>query len=166
MRSGIEIVHASQSEDRTLRYLLEFYFHDMAEWFKFDQHSEGNYTESTNEYWTQNSDVYLLYAAGIPIGFSIVGAADDWLPGSGARDMTEFFVVRRHRRTGIGREFATYVWRLFPGKWLVRVFQPNAPALPFWREVISEYSAGRYEEQVVKKNGSDWSHFSFESREA
>lgn len=166
MPHELKVVHANRSNDRTLRYLLEFYFHDLAEWFKFDQQPEGNYADSSEQYWREDCDVYLLYIEGIPIGFSIVGSADPWLSGSGARDMTEFFIVRRHRRTDVGRKFASYVWDLYPGPWLVRVFRSNAPALPFWRKVISEYSAGRHEELGVQKHDAYWSYFTFETRDA
>ena len=161
--SELDVVRADAAQDNTLRALLEFYFHDMAEWFRFDQHAHGGYVESTEEYWSEGHDVYLLQLEGLPIGFSIVGSADNWMPGANARDMTEFFVVRRHRRDGVGSAFATHVWSLHPGAWLVRVFQANEPALPFWRKAIAEYSNGQYVEQVVGKQGKDWSHFSFES---
>ena len=164
MRRGFEVVRADPSMDRTLQKLLEFYFHDLAEWFRFDQQPDGSYTESTEQYWADGCDIYFLYAADIPVGFSIVGAADSWLPASDARDMTEFFIVRRHRRSGVAGEFASHIWNLYPGSWLVRVFQRNVPALPFWRKRIAEYTAGQFQEEIIRKDDNDWSYFSFESR--
>ena len=159
----MEVVRVGVAEDQTLRRLLEFYFHDMAEWFQFDQHPHGGYVESTEEYWREDRDVYFLNLRGLPIGFGIVGAADGWKSEAGARDMTEFFVVRRHRRAGVGKAFASHLWGLYPGSWLVRVYQANQPALPFWRRAVAEYSAGRYEEQIVSRQGKNWSYFVFES---
>ena len=163
MSADFEVIRADPSRDATLRYLLEFYFHDLAEWFQFDQQLEGNYADNTEEYWTGDTDVYLLYIKGIPVGFSIVGVAEKWLPGAGARDMTEFFVVRRHRNSGIGRKFAAHVWSRYPGPWLVRVFRANEPALPFWRKVIAEYAAGRQEEKAAQTDSGEWSYFVFEA---
>lgn len=166
MNPEFEVVLATRSLDRVVTNLLEFYFHDLAEWFKFDQQPDGHYTESTDPYWRDDCGIYLLYTEKIPVGFAIVGSGDEWLPGRAAKDMTEFFIVRRHRRAGIGREFAWHIWRLHAGPWIVRVFQPNSPALPFWRHTVSEFSRGKYEEQVIQKKGKDWSHFVFDSRES
>ena len=166
MRDKFNVVLADPSYDPVLRNLFEFYLHDLAEWFNFEQLPEGNYTQSTEQYWGQGHDVYLLYAGKIPIGFGLVGPGDEWLPGSEVKDMDEFFVVRRHRRNGVGSEFASYLWHRHPGPWLVRVFQPNLPALPFWRKTISEFSDGRFEEGVLQKNGHPWAHFTFDSRDA
>jgi len=163
LREGLSVVRAEPGQDPILRNLFEFYLHDMAEWFRFDQLPDGRYTHSTDPYWEAGHDNYLLYAQDLPIGFGLIGPADQWLPGAGARDMDEFFVVRRHRRAGIGREFAEDLWRRFPGQWLVRVFQPNRPALPFWRGAVAGFTGGRFEEQVLERNGNLWSHFLFQS---
>ena len=166
MRDTFNVVLADRSYDPVLRNLFEFYLHDLAEWFHFDQLPEGNYTHSTEPYWGEAHDVYLLYAGKIPIGFGLLGPGDDWLPGTGVKDMDEFFIVRRHRRNGLGREFASDLWHRYPGPWLVRVFQPNLPALPFWRKTISGFSEGKFEEAVVRKNEQLWSYFTFESSDA
>jgi predicted acetyltransferase len=163
LREGLSVVRADPGQDPILRNLFEFYLHDMAEWFRFDQLPDGRYTHSTDPYWEADHDVYLLHAQDIPIGFGLIGPADQWLPEAGARDMDEFFVVRRHRRSGIGREFAEDLWRRYPGRWLVRVFQPNRPALPFWRQAVTGFTGGRFVEQILEKNGNLWSHFLFQS---
>lgn len=163
LRDGLSIVHAEYEQDSILRRLFEFYLHDLAEWFRFDQLPDGRYTDSTGRYWLEGHDVYLLYAEDIPIGFGLVGPAEEWLPGLDARDMTEFFVVRRHRRSGIGEEFAETLWRSHDGGWLVRVFQPNEPALPFWRDTISSFTGGRFDEEIREKNDQLWSYFRFQS---
>lgn len=161
-REGLEVVHADRNDDPILVNLLEFYLHDLAEWFKFDQHPSGKYTQSTDQYWADGHSVYLLYAKSIPIGFGLVGPAYEFNQGDGM-DMDEFFVVRRHRRTGVGADFATDLWNRYRGPWLVRVFQSNTPALLFWRKTISDFTNSRYEEETVEKNDSPWSYFSFDS---
>lgn len=165
MIDQLQVVRADAARDPALRVLLEFYFYDMAEWFRFDQQPYGGYVESTEAYWSDDYDVYFLELEGLPIGFSIVGSAAGWQPDANARDMTEFFVIRRHRRSGVGRAFASRVWDMYPGTWLVRVFQANQPALPFWRGAVSDYSNGEYVEEVISKPGGDWSHFTLQSSE-
>ena len=56
---------------------------------------------------------------------------------------------------------AEHVWSLYPGKWVVRVFQHNLPALPFWRVAVSGYTDGVYEEDFREVEGNGWSYFTF-----
>lgn len=162
LRKGFEVVHTDKSSDTVLRNLFEFYLHDLAEWFKFDQLPEGRYTQSTERYWQDGHDVHVLYAAEIPVGFALLGPAE---ASPDTKDMNEFFVVRRHRREGIGQEFAEHVWRLHPGPWLVRVYAANEPALPFWRAAVSGFTEDEYVEATRRKDGKLWSYFNFESRQ-
>lgn len=161
LREGFEVVHADRRADPILRNLFEFYLHDMAEWFRFDQGPDGRYTQSTERYWDTGHEVYLLTASGIPIGFALVGPARD---SPQTTDMVEFFVVRRHRREGVGREFAEHIWRIHPGNWLVRVYRKNEPALPFWRRTIAGYTGGDYVGETRPENGKSWAYFTFRSR--
>ena len=152
------------SADPILRNLFELYLHDMAEWFEFDTSAEGNYSFPTGqEIWDKGVDVYFVYSEEIPIAFGLVGLADKYDKTPGMRDMDEFFVVRRYRRSGLGREFANFLWQQYPDPWLVRVYQRNLPAVPFWRSAIAAYTDGSYDEQVTEVNDRSWSYFRFNS---
>jgi len=61
-------------------------------------------------------------------------------------DMSQFFVLRRHRTAGVGACAAAAAFDLFPGRWEVRVEALNAPAQAFWRKVVSRYTDGHYSE--------------------
>ena len=60
--------------------------------------------------------------------------------------MSEFFILRRERRTGIGTRAAHAVFDLHPGRWEVSELERNERAIHFWRRVIGERSNGRFEE--------------------
>jgi pimeloyl-ACP methyl ester carboxylesterase len=60
---------------------------------------------------------------------------------------TEFFILRRHRRRGVGTEVARRVFDRYPGKWEVTQLTRNVDAQAFWRRVIGEYTGGRYDER-------------------
>ena len=158
---GFRVVEAEQSSDDILKNLFELYLHDMAEWFRFDTTKAGNYAYPTEEIWQQAIDVHLLYYGDIPVGFGLVGAADQWTSDASVSDMDEFFVVRRYRRSGVGRAFAATLWNEYPGPWLVRVFQRNLPAIPFWRSTIGIYASGHHQEEVREIEGKAWSFFRF-----
>jgi len=79
-------------------------------------------------------------------------------------DMAEFFVVRRYRRQGIGKQIAHERWTTFPGMWEVRVMQSNVSACLFWARVISRFAGEAIHPVRVEKSGQSWNRFSFESR--
>jgi len=144
--------------------LLELYCHDMAEWFLFDANEKGLYTYAPEKVWNDDVDVYLASIDRIPIGFALVGSGKPYTDDPGAKDLDEFFVVRRHRRRGIGQTFAANVWDRYPARWVVRVFQGNRPAVPFWRTAVAAYTSGAGREDVRTVNTRTWSYFIFDSR--
>lgn len=146
-----------------LSNLFEHYLYDMAEWFGFDSHEDGLYHYPAHICWEDGRQMYFAYADGLPIGFARVGSAADWTGDAAARDLQEFFVMRRYRRQGVGRVFAEHVWKAHPGAWLVRVFRGNRPALPFWRAAIAAYTDGAYREEERAVEERVWSFFTFVS---
>jgi predicted acetyltransferase len=96
-------------------------------------------------------------------GFAVVGSAKEWLGDDGTRDVHEFFVLREFRRSRVGQQMSTYIWNKYPGAWLVRVLEANAPALAFWRAAIAGYAHGRQKEESRRVHGRPWVFFRFTS---
>jgi predicted acetyltransferase len=158
---NIQVV--DESSVGVLANLLGYYLHDMAEWFRFDANADGSYRYPTAGLWDGDRRVYLAYVDDIPVGFALVDAGDAYVKRPGSKDLHEFFVVRRHRGTGLGRQLAERVWSDHPGPWVVRVFHGNLPALPFWRSVIGTYTDGRYQEEPRRVGDRNWSYFVFDA---
>ena len=80
------------------------------------------------------------------------------------RSLTEFFVLRKYRRRGVGHTVPKRIFDELPGKWEVRVIAANAPAQGFWRSVVSDYTGGRFDERELAND--DWTGpvFWFENR--
>jgi predicted acetyltransferase len=74
--------------------------------------------------------------------------------------MSEFFVRKQYRRTGVGRDAATLIFNRFAGEWEIVEYQRNPDAVAFWRRVLGTYCAGRYTERL--RNGEI--HQRFRSR--
>lgn len=163
MTAPLENREIGRSEEAVLRQLLGYYCHDMAEWFALDLQADGTYPYPVESLWSDACHVHLAQVGGAPVGFAIVAEVAGAIAPSGTRDLKEFFVVRRHRRTGLGRALATAIWNEYPGDWIVRVLQANRPALPFWRTAIEAYTEGRFVEEARCLDGRDWSYFSFEA---
>jgi predicted acetyltransferase len=98
------------------------------------------------------------------VGFALVTRGSPATKDPSDLDVAEFFVLRRHRRSGAGRDAAFELWDGMPGRWIVRVAVANAPALPFWRAVVQEYTGGAFEERRLPGRVSDCAVFVFRSR--
>jgi predicted acetyltransferase len=165
MPPNLVISKIGPESDALLRNLAEHYCHDMSEWFDLDTGADGRYSYDTVSVWAKY-DSYLAKVANSIAGFALIGSASEWLADVGARDVHEFFIMRKFRRRGIGRSMARFLWNEYPGEWLVRVLEANAPAVTFWRCEISSYSVGSYREAQQIVHGRRWKFFRFVSNKA
>ena len=68
------------------------------------------------------------------------------------RNMAEFFVVRKHRRGGVGTAAAQAIFSRWPGLWEAAVARRNTAALPFWRKAAASHPACRGVEEIDLSN--------------
>jgi len=149
-----------------LANLLELYLHDLSEVFPIEPGPDGRFGyEKLPLYWSETERRFpLLIRHGTRlVGFALITRGSPASDDPHVFDIAEFFVLRRHRRYGVGRRAAFLIWQRFPGSWTVRVSEENVAAIPFWTSVISEYTEGRAD--VVRQVGtpSAWRVFSFNS---
>jgi predicted acetyltransferase len=158
---GLSISKMGPESDVVLRNLLQFYIHDMTEWFEIDTQADGSYSYDTSAVWKNGGDLYLAKVGESIAGFALLGSAVEWLGDTSAREVREFFVLRKFRRGGVGRRMAALVWNEYPGEWLVRVLELNAPAVQFWRVAIAGHSGGSFQEEARIVHGRAWRFFRF-----
>lgn len=58
---------------------------------------------------------------------------------------------------------ANDVWRMFPGRWEVRVSDKNLVAQAFWTRAVSEFTGGHAESTLTEVNSRKCHVFSFSS---
>ncbi len=59
--------------------------------------------------------------------------------------------MKKYRRLGVGKEASIKVFDMFPGGWEISQWANNLPAQKFWKEVIAEYTKGKYNTFTVKE---------------
>ena len=155
----VEILPLQPAEEAVLANLFELYLHDMAEWFGFDLRADGRYGYEL----TDAKAPYLVRADGALAGFALTHSAAPWLDDPDSMDVDEFFIVRRFRRHGLGAHVASWLWDRYPAPWLVRVFEANVPAVPFWRGTIAAYTAQAFAEERRIIDDKPWRFFTFDS---
>jgi predicted acetyltransferase len=140
--SKVEVSVARPEERPALANLMQFYIHDFSEFWagtpEGELQDDGRFADyPLDAYWQEPSRVPLLFRlAGRPIGFALLNAVGHGV-GPMDHNMAEFFIVRKHRRGGVGTAAARQVISLYPGQWEVAVARRNVAALPFWRQAIS-----------------------------
>jgi predicted acetyltransferase len=132
--------------------LMQYYFYDFSEFL--DMHVKGNGRfgdyPNLNAYWSEEGHFpYLVIYEGRYAGFILVKKAE-----SGGKErflISEFFIMKKYRKSGLGKASAHQVFDRHKGNWEVLQVEKNLPAQAFWRKVISQYTNGVYTERTTEK---------------
>ena len=151
---------ATPGQRVTLENLFQLYTHDFSVFWTDrpdgELQEDGRFAQYVHldGYWTEADRTPLLIRAGGHVaGFALVNT----FAHSGLEldySVAEFFVVRKHRRSGVGFAAATQIIRARPGLWEMAVARRNVAALPFWRRVCSAVGAPSVEE--LDRNDALW----------
>lgn len=143
----VEIRPISHTEKDVLHHLLQLYMYDFSVYDGNELDENGLYTyPHFASYWQDpNRHPLLIRADGRIAGFALVteNTGDD---GETTR-MSEFLVMQKYRRKGLGEAAARIIFDRFPGRWMVTELEENIPAQTFWRAVIGRYTGGAFDDQ-------------------
>jgi predicted acetyltransferase len=139
---------ASSDERALLQNLTQFYYYDFSEVLEMHVDEDGRFGHvDLSPYWVDEwRHPFLLRVDKRVAGFALISERSKITGKNGVFDMTEFFVLRRFRRQGLGRAAAFRAFERFAGPWEVRQREENPNATAFWRRAINEYTRGDYEE--------------------
>src|SRR2546422_6680032 len=100
----VELRKASAKDTPVLRRLMQLYLYDFAAIDDWTIHPDGTYGDSHEDYWTDPKRTsFLVYADGALAGFVLLRDFARFA-GQGTHEVSEFFILRRHRRQGVGGE--------------------------------------------------------------
>jgi predicted acetyltransferase len=151
---NVTLEPADRDRRETLANLFQLYTHDFSEQWR-DRPNEGELGEDgrfepyryLDDCWRDPRREALLIRADAHLaGFVLVNAySHSGLPAD--FNMAEFFVVRKHRRVGVGRAAALAAIRARPGLWEIAVARRNTGALAFWRDVAAQAASHAIDER-------------------
>jgi len=128
---------------------MQFYIYDFSEYIKLDVEDNGLFTPYPylDDYWKEvNSKFpYIIKMDGKYVGFVLVKLIES--KNSKYFSIAEFFILKKYRRSGIGKAIALQTFNLHRGHWEVYQRDSNKPAQIFWKKVIEEYTNGHYKER-------------------
>ena len=149
-----------------LSRLLELYVHDLSEVFPIAIGADGLFRyDKLPLYWSEPERrfPFLIRSDGQLAGFALASRGSPATDDPEDLDVAEFFVLRAHRRAGVGRRAAWLLWDRLPGSWVVRVSEGNRAGLPFWRATIRGYTRGAFSEHERPGDPHPWRVFQLES---
>ncbi|MEO8401319.1 MAG: GNAT family N-acetyltransferase [Gammaproteobacteria bacterium] len=146
----ISFVPATLDDYPTIQNMARFYMNDMCEFLAQEAGwvipEDGLYEcIDFKKYWEkENCFPFLIRYANELAGFVIV----DKQGSHPAVDfnIAQFFVLRKFKGKGVGRDSAEYCFNKFRGNWEVRVMPGNEGAYRFWRAVIKRYTQNNFTE--------------------
>lgn len=59
--------------------------------------------------------------------------------------MSEFFVLYKYRRSGVGKQAVFQILDMHKGRWQLKRHPANTASVYFWDHVIDEYTKGCFE---------------------
>ena len=164
--NSVSLQRATPDMAPMLSSLLELYVHDLSEIFPVELGPEGRFGyEKLPLYWAEPAvrHAFLIKEGRQVAGFAFATRGSPASEDPEDLDVAEFFVLRRYRRSGIGRRAAMALWDIVPGHWVVRVSEANRAGLSFWSEVIRAYTSGDFVESVKVDDSQRWRVFRFAS---
>lgn len=150
----VELEPCARARLPTLEAMFQLYVHDFSEHWAGQDRGEllesGRFADypGLDRYWREpGRSAWLIRADGHLAGFALLSAhSHSGQPAD--HDIAEFFVVRKHRRSGVGFEAARQLIGSRPGQWEIAVVRANAGALAFWRRVAAAASPELDEQDV------------------
>jgi predicted acetyltransferase len=164
---GVLLDLATPQDAPLLANLLQLYIYDLSEAFpSVELGTDGRYSyEKLPLYWSEPERrfPFLIRFEGRVVGFVLVTRGSPASDDPEVFDVAEFFVLRRYRRSGVGRGAAFLLWDRLPGRWIVRVSEGNPGGIRFWTGVIGEYTRGVATQFERPGSPNAWRVFSFDS---
>src|ERR1700761_2575236 len=139
----VGLVPVDRSHRAVLENLGQLYRHDLSEAYGHLPNPDGTFNNRRLDLFLAGMDpehrAWLITAAGRVGGF-VMTAPDERgeRAQAGGASISDFFVVRALRRTGVGRDAARQVFALFPGWWSIGFQSYNPGVQRFWSQVATD----------------------------
>jgi predicted acetyltransferase len=136
---NVELAAVTEQHKPVLANLMQLYCYDFSEIRSFDLTAHGTFGyRYLDHYFVEDTrEACFITADAALAGFTMTRRLDN-----GTREVSEFFVVRRYRRYGVGQTAAQQMFRRHPGPWELAFDHANHPAAQFWLRVASSIADG------------------------
>jgi predicted acetyltransferase len=142
---SVELVPVPEDHKLVLSHLLELYQYDFSDFEGTDVNSLGLYGYSyLDYYWTEGDRyAYFIKVNGVLAGFAMICGFCCISKEPGTLFLSEFFVLKKYRKQGIGQQAALELLKRHPGKWEFTLHPENHVSHHFWHSVLKT-ACGEY----------------------
>ncbi|MGO4533240.1 GNAT family N-acetyltransferase [Paenibacillus sp. 2TAF8] len=156
---NINISKAMKNEKDLFKNLLQLYMYDFTEFTDVDINVDGLYNifSDFDSYWIDQKEnqPYIVRVNDAIAGFVLIKEVKNEI--RKYNYLAHFFIMRKYRRQGIGKEVAIKLFNSLQGEWELNQLERNKPAQKFWTKIINEYTNGNYKEKF--ENGRKYQTF-------
>ncbi len=140
----VELHEVQRDEKEILMNLLEKYQYEFSQWERADVNPDGNYGYKYLYCYfeEENRHPYFIKVDGRLAGFVMISDYPEVPEEPTDYCLSEFFVMYKYRRCGVGRQAANMVLDKHHGRWQLKRHPHNIGSVRFWDSVISEYTRG------------------------
>ena len=145
-----EIVDVNLKDKEKLYKLLQFALYDGSQYIDNDINDnlvfEYNWFDN---YFTDNDrNAYFIKSNNKYLGMVMVN--ENLKFNNKGKCIAEFLIMPKYRRHHIGKNVAYDIFEKFKGDWEVQPMENNPIAYSFWKNIINEYTKGKY---IIKNDG-------------
>jgi len=165
--AAVELLAAkTQAQLDCIETMMQYFNYELSAWYPIEFTAEGRMPVSPKAaLWaTPGVEPFLIQVGSALAGFAVVDT-ETQRPGS-QHNLAYFFVTRRYRGRGVGREAFQQVLAALPGAWEVYYLQANEAAAGFWPRAISATVGTRFERAEQAIDGEACVLFSFDTAAA
>jgi predicted acetyltransferase len=145
---ALEVRKAKPEDFPALQQLLELYQYELSDIWPQDADGEARYGYNLERHrQDERFHAHVAKEGSQYVGFALVAPA--LVTRTDGKWMEQFFILKRHRRTGTGQALAVHTLQSYPGPWEIGQMPANTAAQAFWRQVIGAHTGGDYVELQV-----------------
>lgn len=137
-----------RGDSQILMNLLEKYACEFSQYDRRDVNAKGLYHDDgwLDFFWNlEHRWAYFIRVDGQLAGFVMVNDYPETKSAPCDYCLTEFFVLHKYRRMGVGSYAARTVWEQFHGFWQLMLHPNNLASVSFWKKAVSDYTNGAYQ---------------------
>jgi len=126
-----------------VRRLVQLYIYDLGG-ERWDVNADGTFGSPAwhRRFWVRRGKHHFVIRVGGRLAGFALGSNRSHYAGTGVREISEFFVLRKYRRRGVGTHAARMLFERFPGRWELAELTWNVAARRFWRRLIKRCAVG------------------------
>jgi len=143
----LELIHVKENDKSILKKLLELYDSEPNDYEEKEECKREPYEYKYLEHYFSQKNwwAYFIMANDDYAGFVMINPMAEVSDAETDYSISEFFVMPKYRRTGVGR-FAVYkTLDTHKGKWQLTRDPRDKNSVSFWNKIIDEYTNGNFE---------------------